>query len=293
MTGRVTVSLDFECGWGVIGNNQWKAREAGGVYRELRPVLKKFLNCLDAAELPCTWAVVGAMVENPNDRCFEHLTGEFGKKVKMFNSVSESQTNDGRDLLDTVLASVGHHRFGVHTYSHLLFSEYASEPNVILEDLNKSIAVNNALGLGSDFFVFPENRSGSFDLVKTAGIKTVRMHAFNSNHPDIKRHALRRVMESWFRPVSPVCEVRADSGLMLHYASELINWGEGASSMKVELTKRRVRHAVESASKGEHVHFWFHPFDLVSTPGLFDFVKEVVDSITRYQHQGKIEVSTV
>lgn len=293
MTGRITVSLDFECGWGVIGNGQWQDREKNGVYRELRPVLKSFLSYLDAAEFPCTWAVVGAMVENPVDRFFDHLTGEFGEKVEQFNSQSESQTNDGRDLLDAVLASSARHSFGVHTYSHLLFSEYAKEPAVLVEDINRSISLNKALGLGSEFFVFPENRSGSFDIVKAAGITRARMHAFNANHPDAKRHPLRRLTDSCFRPVSSVCEVSDESGLILHYASELINWGEGASSLKVELTKRRVRKAVERASRGEHVHFWLHPFDLVATPGLYEFLKEVIDSIARCQNEGVIEVVTV
>ena len=37
--GKVTVSLDFEIGWGAVETGLWKPRQAKGVYTDLRPAM--------------------------------------------------------------------------------------------------------------------------------------------------------------------------------------------------------------------------------------------------------------
>lgn len=286
MTGAITISLDFEAGWGVVGNGGWRAREAAGVYRDLRPALKRFVGLLDDLDIPCIWAVVGAMIEAPAVRELGHLRGAFANKTRAFLDTAETATHDGRDLLDTVLAARTNHGFGTHGYSHVLFDDLEQDETTYREDLTRAVATNRKAGLDADFFVFPENRAGHFDVLRHAGIRKARMYAINAPAPTARPGPSRRFLSSIARPASPVAERQLHNGLCLHHASELVNWGENAGRLKRAVTKRRLNLAVNRAKGGDHVHFWLHPFDLVATPGLDDFVQNWVKDIAKGRDRG-------
>lgn len=286
MTGAITLSLDFELGWGVVGNGMWRRREAAGVYRDLRPSLKRFVALLDDLEIPCIWAVVGAMIEAPPDRDLGHLRGSYANRTRAFLATAEQATHDGRDLLDTVLTSRTPHVFGTHGYSHVLFDDADQDEIVLGDDISKATRANEKAGLDHRFFVFPENRAAHFHLFSGSGVEVARMHALNEAAPGQRGNLASRFCASIMRPVSPVTEIPSNDGPILHHASELVNWGENAGRLKRTMTKRRLKLALNRAQGGDHVHFWLHPFDLVATPGLEDFVQNWVKDIAKGRDRG-------
>lgn len=266
--GKVRLSLDFECGWGVAQGGGWRAVEAAGVYRDLRPALRRFTRQLDDLELSFTWAVVGGMVDEPSAREVSHLRGGFAEDMKVFLAEAEKATVDGRDLLDMVVGLKTRQSFGTHTYSHLLFSDPEQGPEVIVQDLAKAAAVNKRLGLDTSRLVFPRNHAGHLAIIAATGITHVRMPAFGSADPTARPGALQRGLSLAMRPVTTVIENADASGVVCHHASELLNWGASASVVKRSLIRRRRKLAMKEAMRGGDIHFWIHPFDLVQTKGL-------------------------
>lgn len=289
--GTVRVSLDFECGWGMVQGGGWRACEAAGVYRDLRPALKRFTDLMDELELSFSWSVVGAMIDDPARRDVSHLRGRFASDVRVFLAESEPTTVDGRDLLDVVLAMRTRQSFGTHTYSHLLFSDPEQGPEVFSEDLTRAVRTNAALGLDATRLVFPRNHAGHFKLVRAAGITHVRMTPKNMAEPTRRPGLARRALSAAVRPISPVVETHDPSGLVLHHASELLNWGAGSGTLKRVLIQSRVSRAIARAAAGADVHFWVHPFDLVQTEGLGDAFATLLSQIADHRERGLIRVS--
>ena len=49
--GQLTISFDFELGWGAIESKMWYPREVKGVYEDFRPIFKRMDNRLSFASL--------------------------------------------------------------------------------------------------------------------------------------------------------------------------------------------------------------------------------------------------
>lgn len=288
--GKVTISLDFECGWGYVSDGSWYDRQSKGVYKNLRPALNRFVTRLDELEFETSWAVVGAMIDVPRQRDFSHLKGSYAKAIQRFASDAEEMTHDGRDLLDMVTSMRTRQRFGTHTYSHIVFSDSEQNPCVFAEDLSRAVKVNTSLGLEADRLVFPQNHYGHLDTVRAAGITHARMPAFNAVDPRNRPGRLARAVSTISRPVSPIVEKLDESGLVLHYASEFLNWGAQSGFSKRGLHRRRINRAITQASNGSDVHFWLHPFNLVETPGLDVFLDNLLVRIARLRDRDAIQV---
>lgn len=290
MSGAVTISLDFEAGWGVIDNGRWRQRESAGVYEALRPALTRFVRRLNETQISCAWAVVGGMVENPDAIDIRHLKGRYGEKTRRFLSEARPSTRDGRDLLDIVQSATCPQLFGSHSYTHLLFDDPDQDSAVIFADLTRARAVNARRGIDAAFLVFPENRATHFDAVRASGFQIVRMAAHGT---PAHRGPVARAISGIIRPPSPVVEDTLPSGLRLHHASELMNWGAQAGVAKTLLTRRRIEAALTYARQGAHVHFWLHPFNLAETRGLLDYVEDVLGRLAAWRDAGEIEIRSL
>jgi|GEM_PF-6597620 len=288
--GQIIISLDFEAAWGVIDHGVWQSKEKQNVYEALRPRLQEFVALLGDLEIACTWATVGAMIDDPEHRDVSYLKGRFGREAQHFVETAQQQSFDGRDLLDIVQTCTTPQKFGTHTYSHLLLSDPEQDAGVMRIDLEKACAANRRRGIAADVLVFPRNLHGYFDELIEAGIEKVRMPATHGPDPYAPAPRLKRFSRALFSKPSPVLDEVSDTGLNLHYASELLNWGVGPSQLKVAITKRRIRTSVEMARSGAAMHFWLHPFDLVEAPGLYDFVKETLSTIAAAREASELEI---
>ena len=287
MTGTIRISLDFECGWGSVEDGKWRAREAAGVYTRLRPALRRFVDQLDALEIPCTWACVGAMIDSPDARDLSYLKGSYATKMQAFLAEADGPTMDGRDLLDMVTGARVAQAFGTHSYSHMNFHDPDQDGAVARAEMAQAARANKAAGIACEALVFPRNHVAHLEAVAASGVRMVRMPPANAGGGG----RVKRALDAFLRPVSPVTEeVDADTGLVLHYASEFLNWGVGAGAVKQFATKRRHAAALKAAARGADVHFWLHPFNLAETAGLADHVSDILAQIATLRDQGRIEV---
>jgi len=285
--GKIRISMDFECGWGSVEDGNWRSREAAGVYDTLRPAMRRYLDALDRFQVPCTWACVGAMIDDPKARDLSYLKGSYDRKTREFLAEAKPNTIDGRDLLAMIQATTCAQSFGTHSYSHMNFQDPEQDDAVARAEMENAARANGLRGIAHDRLVFPRNLFGHFDAVMAAGTTVARMPAHNATSGG---GLLARAWASYARPPSPVLEqVDASSGLTLHYGSEFLNWGARAGGGKQALTKRRHTRALEAAARGADIHFWLHPCDLAETPGLDKHVETVLARIAILRDKGLVE----
>ncbi len=293
-TPRVILSLDFECGWGGIESGRYLIRQKAGVFKALRPVMKKFVKELDALELPAVWATVGALVSSPAKGDFSHLPVDAQDKVHNFLATADPLTRDGRDLLDIVLSSKIPHEIASHGFSHTRFDYKGLDVERQMEDLEKSIiAIKEITGCRPYSFVFPQNIVPSFTAPDKAGFKVAR---------DIQksgflayRNRTMRIAEQLWRTPPPAQEKRVGNNLRAHSASLFLNWGSGKSaSLRRALTLLQAKRALKRTAQGKgDSHFWLHPYNLAEIPYLFDGVIEVLKKAAKLRDKGFLDISTM
>lgn len=284
---RVYITMDFEAGWGAIGNNLWRVRERAGVYRDLRDVLGEVVARLDEREITLTWAVVGAMID-AGAVDLSHLSGAYRERAEQFLSHAEPMTRDGRDLLEIVQRTRQPQGFATHGYSHVSFQDPDQSAEVFSAEMARALAANRAAGLSARTLVFPRNEAGALDAVRRAGIEKIRLPPMGHQ----PRGKLGRALAAIFLPPAKVIEKSDGNGLVRHTGTAFLNWGKGANSLKRAVTRRHLSQALAMAAANEgDVHFWLHPFNLVETEGLYSYFLTFIDEIGTLRDRDRIDVA--
>ena len=286
---RVYLTFDFEIGWGSIDDGGWPRRQSAGVYRDLRPLFRELVAALDDRALPCTWAVVGAILEPDGKATLSHLDGAYLKDAIAFQDGAEALTRDGRDLLDVLLAARAPHRFATHGYTHVSFQDTEQSAEGLATELSLARDANRRAGLDASRLVFPRNQLGHLDIVHASGIDKVRTPA--AGQSGTPRGRLARGLRAVTAPPAEVTETMTPDGLVLHSGTEFLNWGVNASPLKVAVHKRRLSRAIRMAASGRgDAHFWVHPFNLVETKGLFPYFLGMLATLEGLREKGQIDV---
>ena len=157
MSNRVTVSLDFELGWGSIETGMWRSRQARGIYTDLRQRMSAFLTFLDDREIPLTFAMVGAASQTPGSQNFDHLPDDARAAADAFVREADAKTQDGRDLLDKLLKMKTAQDIGSHSYSHTRFNWPGYTATDKEEDTKRSREALAGSGVDAHSFVYPLN----------------------------------------------------------------------------------------------------------------------------------------
>ena len=289
---RLTISLDFELGWGAIEDDLWRRREAAGVYERMRDDLLRFVNRLGELDLTLTWATVGAMIGPAGEANLHHLQGTFGEKARGFADTARPETQDGRDLVAIVRACRTPQHFGSHTYSHVRFDDPEQDDATISTELRLAREACLAAGLEADALVFPRNLVGHLDAVAGAGFGIVRLPASRPTS------AVGRLPGPFGRAAvsllsAPPAAARFDgpAGLRMETGTDMLNWGWSAGRIKRWATRRRIASALAMAEAGGgDAHLWLHPFNLTETSGLMTYVDAVLDRIARARDRRAVAV---
>ena len=100
-----------------------------------------------------------------------------------------------------------------------------------------------------------------------------------------------RLYNASIKQPSHTVDITTKTGLKLHHASELLNWGAKPRLLKIPITKRRINKCLELACGGHSIHFWLHPFDLVEAPGLYEFVEASLRLISAARDNEKLDIA--
>lgn len=281
----VVISFDFEIGWGDVTNENWRMREATGVYKRLRAVLPEILAEMDRLDIPATWATVGAMIDDPERLKLDHLPARARSIVDNVLATANPDSFDGRDLFAMVKDARANHRIACHSYSHVPFTYEGVDEAFVSADLQAFKATLERWGYATDRFVFPENIEGFHDALKKSGFKVVRVAA-NTYF----RNRFLYLASIPFVPPPAIKRQVDDHGLQHHFGSMLFN--DARRPAVIPLLRRRFKLGLRSAlSHGEGFHIWAHPFNFAESPKLKDAFLDSLREIAQKRDSGQLEIT--
>jgi len=285
--GRLTLSLDFELGWGTLENNRWRRRERAGVYERLRPAMRSFLSLLDDLEIAVTWATVGAMVCKPEDMDFDHVPAVQREAVGRFLSGAHPTTRDGRDLLEMMLGARVRHDIGSHSFSHTRFGTTGFDLEARRTDLYRARTILRQWGCTPQSFVFPENDAPSLAGLADADIRLARLAPMASRTSRLTR------LRTLAAPPPGTLTVAADEGPATEAGSMLFHWppsGRGHRLRRAVTLLRAFRGLRRAARGGPAVHYWLHPFNLAENHDLHRSLARLLREAAAHRDAGRLRI---
>lgn len=287
--GSLTISLDFELGWGAIESRLWKSREKRGVYRDLRNVLPRFVARLDALEIPLTWATVGAMVSRPTVADFDHLPATTKGDTLAFLRDADEATRDARDLLDTILGARTTQDIGSHTFSHTRWSLDDYGRTAKTDEMTKAKRALANYDVRPASFVYPLNHFRDLDVIAESGFSIARTAP---RRPTTRPGKFLEMLKGY----SPSSRIELQpNGLMTETGSLFYAWGTRRDwPLRRQAIIRQVHRGLKLATQSDHaLHLWLHPFNLVETRNLYDDSIALLNKAAHLRDRGQIQIQTM
>lgn len=285
MTGTLTISFDFEIGWGDVTNERWREREARGTYEKIRETLPQLLDSLDRHDAPATWATVGAMIDDPASRTLDHLPPAARALVEGVITEADATSFDGKDLFDMVVER-RRHDIACHSYSHVPFDFDGVDEEFVKADLQAFHEVLSRFGLETDRLVFPENTARQWESVAASGFTRARVdpnHRFESRP---MRLADSLVLAPPMEDIGP----SAADGVEAVAGSMLFNSGHGRRHRLPFVYRRALLGLEHAANRGQTLHVWAHPFNFVESPGLLEAFDRFLGRAAELRKSGRLEI---
>jgi len=283
---RVTISLDFELGWGAIETGMWRHRQSLGVYTGLRQRMASFVAFLEARELAVTFAMVGAANQNPGTQNFDYLPDDARAAAEKFVREADPKTQDGRDLLDQLLGMRTAQDIGSHSYSHTRFNWRGFSAEAKEEDVKRSCEALAQSGVNTQSFVYPLNIIDNHTILERAGIEIARLP------PPMARSKMGKLQERLSGAPPAANHAPFSNSLTLETGSLLYVWGVKRDwRIRRWMTLRQANQALKRASRNQgNMHIWLHPFNLVEVPELYDDLIQFLETATGLRDAGLISL---
>ena len=272
------LSIDLELAWGV-----WDKLNSTNVQKIIdteRLVCENLLNIFDDNEMPVTWAVVAALLDNKN---------------KMMGNLNQKAWY-APDILDNILNSKTKHLIASHSYAHKEFNTCSNEE--ITEDFEKSIFFLKSFNINTDVFIFPRNNVFHLDVLKKFNFKTYRsidqswykkVYKYNKLLGKIS-NLIDKVIPIKTNSVSPLID---KFGLTEVPTSILLISKNGIRTIVTNYSMfKKIKDGIDLAiSQNECFHIWFHPSNFYyQTNKQFDLLKKIINYVNLKREQGLIEV---
>ncbi len=287
--GKLIITLDFEIGWGVWESERWRARQAKGVYRDLRPALQSFVDFLDEREIALCWATVGAMIAPRSSGEFAHLPDAAQAHIARFLAEAEQPTIEGRDLFDMVAGARTRQQIASHSYSHTRFDYPGYDTAMQLADLQLARRVLEEAGAASDAFVFPENIITTFDAPAAAGHRIARTLPLPQRPTGIGR--VDGVLERTVLAPALAQGSTNPLGIAEQTGSLFFNWWGRGVALRKALVERQARLGLRRAIReGGTLHLWLHPFNLTDSPGMAHAIRSLLDHAADERARGRLAI---
>ena len=272
------LSIDLELAWGV-----WDKLSSINIQKIIdkeRLVCENLLNIFDENEIPVTWAVVAALLDNKN---------------KMMGNLNQKAWY-APDIIDNILNSKTKHLIASHSYAHKEFNTCSKEE--ITEDFEKSIFFLKSININPDVFIFPRNSVFHLDVLKKFNFKTYRsidkswykkVYKYNKSLGKIS-NLIDKVIPIKTNSVSPLID---QFGLTEIPTSILLISKNGIRTIVTNFSMfKKIKDGIDLAiSKNECFHIWFHPSNFYyQTNKQFDLLKKIIDYLNLKREQGLIEI---
>jgi peptidoglycan/xylan/chitin deacetylase (PgdA/CDA1 family) len=236
---------------------------------------------LDAYEVPATWAVVGRLLLEPD-----------GDRIPPREPSSWYYAPYLPELIGSAEVM---HEIGTHTFSHTYADDPAVSVDVWREDLEAACRISGEYGLALRSIVYPRNQVRYTELLPDYGIIAYR--GVERNWYQNRRGALHFVDRALGLPATTygLADLKVSDRLVNLPSSQFLLAYDGVRQMIP--TASRVRQAClglrRAARLGEVYHLWFHPFNLGTSPRMFDALERILREVCRRRDSGDLSVLTM
>lgn len=272
MTGRATISVEIELGWGFHDNDDpSEVPELSHDGQAEREALEWFLGVCDDAGVPVTFDVVGHLLlsscdgthDGPHpDDWFDRDPGTDAESDPLFYFP---------DVVDTIRDADVDHEICTHTFSHIMLDEV--DEDVVAWELDR---VGNLHDTEIVSLVSPRGREPSLDVLREHGIDVVRGTVDETPPSGTVQRYLWTLRRS--HPVDEptmqegVLETRSSSFMTL--TSTALSKGVSSPYPAYRVLPRRVRQRIhrqflesglERAVREESsIHYWTHLYNIAN-----------------------------
>jgi hypothetical protein len=261
--------------------------------KNVRGAIGKLLDIFRENDIKATWAVVGHLFL---DHC-ELEEGIPHKNVSRLtdnwysfdpcSNINKSPLFYGRDIIERLLSNPVKHEIGLHSFSHVLFSDCTRE--VADAEVKEGIRLAKQLGIEVKSFVFPQNKIGHVDVLRENGIQIYR--GKDLVRADPQQLAIFRKLNGFVDLLKP-------------QLSKAVNrdgiWEISSSGMFGEIPQipsgllLRSRLGMQRAINENGIfHIWLHPESLLMEPQLAAHLAQFLKIVSRRRDEGKIQVMTM
>lgn len=297
MSGKVTLSLEIELGWGYHDLRRFD--KFGPEREETTRVLRRLLDCCDELEIPVTFDVVGALL---HDELADVTTGPHPDGwFDVAFDVGESRPAlfCAPDLVEAVRRAAVPHEICTHTYSHVICNDVSDR--VVDWELRKAgEMLARTLGDRPVSFVPPRHSPPPKRVLRENGIDIVR--TIGTDPAPTKVHKLNELL---FDPPEPVAPAVVD-GVVETYCtpyttltSSMLPSGRQPPLRPFRSVPRRVRQrlhrrylnrAVEKAVRRDsYTHLWGHLHELAND-AQWRPIRSFLESLAARRDRGEVEI---
>ena len=152
--GQLVISIDLELAWGVWDHVTPEDLRLAAA--EERPICATLIELFDRHQIPVTWAMVAALLDEPSAASLP------GTKECWY----------APDVAERIVGAKAGHEIGSHGGHHRYFN--AMTATQAREDLEFARDLHRAHNLPFESFVFPRNSVGQLEILRGAGLRTFR-----------------------------------------------------------------------------------------------------------------------
>jgi peptidoglycan/xylan/chitin deacetylase (PgdA/CDA1 family) len=289
MPPKIVISFDFELGWGVLENRGWKELEERGVYKKMREDIPRILSLLKKHSIKTTWAIVGGML-NPESTgaSLEHLPNDYQKSVKLFLSESETETNNGRDLIDQVVAMGNLCEIGSHTSTHIYANHTSvSEQQYVSDVVQSFVTLKKYTGRKVNTLIFPRDQAEHrLAVAKCFPFLNMRLNPMMGTRTNKSKRCIQFLTDF----ISQIPQSRINVGQyaeVYHFGSMYFNMmGNKFRKARTKLLRLRTKKLLNqlyNCNDNRVFHIWLHPFNLSETGVNLTLFCSLIEEIGRLQ----------
>ena len=287
-----TISLDTELLWGYIQHPLDKVVKLLGEDKSKgRVAIETLLQLFEKYNISATWAVVGHLFFNSNEakEIVHPQMPEFKEgwlEWDSYNGIYNMPLYCGRDIVEKILASSVRHEIGLHSFSHIPFSQCSQE--VAEAELELGMKAAKGFGITPKSFVFPGDYIGHLDVLKRQGFKIYRGKQLG-RHGINQSFLLQKFNGAIDKMIAPPTEPKWMKGI----------W-EIRSSMcfcdpQIKFSVLpRAKIGLYRAIKSKRVfHVFLHPHNLLWYSSLKEDLDKFLALVAKKRDEGKIAVMTM
>lgn len=307
MTGKITISLELELGWGMHDledPNKFEALSDGRVAET--ETLHRLLDVCDELGLPITFDAVGHLLL---DSCTGAHDGPYPEGWFDEDPGGDVDSNPlffAPDLVEAISDADVEHEICTHTFSHILCDE--TPPTLLDHELDRCAQVHQDAGL-SPFksFVPPRHHTPDRDVLRRHGIETVRVATNEPATGAVSAWAQRaRSFSRILGRKHPVRQLHESAGVTETYTSvepsltaPFLPTGQAPPHpafrpfplhYRKQIQTRYLNTALEDAIRSEsHAHLWSHLFNMANEPQ-WSVIHPFLRRVAAERDRGRISV---